>query len=77
MDELDLLQMFRAHLLLSLVWFGLGIGYLVQGEPGFGLFNLAAGIAWVVIAFLKRKGILPDRRIKPPQPNPYEENLPG
>jgi hypothetical protein len=30
-----------------------------------------------VIAFLKRKGILPDRRIKPPQPNPYEENLPG
>ncbi len=68
--------MFRAYLVLGLIWIGLGIAYLVQGELGFGLTYVAFGIAWFVIAFLKRKGIIPERR-RPPPPNPYQEDLPN
>jgi hypothetical protein len=68
--------MFRSYLVLGLIWIGLGIAELVRGGLSFfGLTYVAFGIAWFVIAFLKRKGILPDRR-RPPPPNPYQENLP-
>ena len=51
--------MFRAHLVLGLVLIGLGVGELVRGGLGLGLTYVAFGIAWFVIAFLRRKGILP------------------
>ncbi len=69
--------MFRAYLVFGLIWIGLGIAELVRGGLGFfGLSYIAFGIAWFVIALLRRKGILPDRH-RPPPPNPYQENLPG
>jgi hypothetical protein len=55
--------MFRAYLVLGLIWIGLGIVELVRGGLGFfGLAYVAFGIAWFVFALLRRKGILPERR---------------
>jgi hypothetical protein len=68
--------MFRAYLVLGLFWIGLGIAELVRGGLGSGLSYLAFGIAWFVIALLRRKGICPDRS-RPPPPNPYQENCPA
>ena len=70
--------MFRASVALGLVWIGLGISQLVQGqgELGYALANLAVGVAWLVAAVLRRKGILRPEKRRPPPPNPYQENLP-
>jgi hypothetical protein len=65
--------LFRAHLVLGLVLIGLGVGEFVRGGLGLGLTYVAFGIAWFVIAFLRRKGILPTARTKPPQPSPYAD----
>lgn len=68
--------MFRAYLVLGLIWIGLGVAELVRGGLGFfGLSYVAFGVASLVVALLRRKGIIPDRRRSPP-PNPYQENLP-
>jgi hypothetical protein len=70
-------RQFGAYFALGLIWIGLGVVALVQGRLAFGLFYLAFGLAWFVIAAVRRKGKLPERHRKPPQPNPYQEHLPG
>lgn len=74
--------MFYWFISFGLIWIGFGIDSFIQGDytdPPNGVLQLALGIAWIVIAVLRRKDILPfyKRRPKPPQPNPYQENLPG
>src|SRR5262245_21981754 len=56
---------------------GFGINEVLRGEPALGWIQFGIGIAWIVISVLRRKGIMPKARDRPPAPNPYQESLPS